>query len=338
MGFRGRRTGDRKRWSILRPQFVCATYKPEAPAMEARLRWRFRLVCCAFAFLALLGGCRSGQKSALTEAELRTREREVRDLQTDLRRAENMNQAMARELTDRRQCTTPPYPPSSSVEGPASIMGSMVKEVLLGRGTGGIDDDGWPGDEALQVVLVPQDVDGHAVKVPGSLVVIVFEVTSDGLKVPLDRWDIAPLQLQRNWRNGLFSTGYYISLPWRKWPASEKLRVVAQFTTLPDGRVLEADRDVKIRLMPGGPRGVPVSGPPGTIVMPPAPRGDAPFAPEFPAPCFPDENPLTPPGAWFRDTQPPPGRREAAKPAPGPHPARLLGPELKRDISSPSDP
>lgn len=301
--------GNRMRWPILRPRFICG-------------------VCLAG--LCLLCGCRTNQKSALTEAELRTREREVRELQSDLRRAETMNQAMARELTDRRTCTAAPCPPSSAVvDGPAAMMSGMVKEVLLGRGTGGVDEDGWPGDEALMVVVVPQDVDGQAVKVPGSLVVIVFEITSDGLKVPLDRWDVAPLTLQRNWRSGLFSTGYFITLPWKRWPASEKLRVVVQFTTLANGRVLEADRDVKIKLMPGGPRGVPVTGPPGTTVLPPPPKVVAPIAePECPPGS---DGPILPPGAWLRETRPSSLRLEAAKPAPAHQPARLLAPELKSD-------
>jgi hypothetical protein len=295
MVVQGQRAGSRKRWPILRP--------------------------CVFFALLLAGlcGCRTNQKSALTEAELRTRDREVRQLQTDLHRAEAMNSAMTRELTDRRNCPTPPYPPSTSVDGPAAMMSGMVREVLLGRGTGGVDDDGWPGDEALQIVLVPQDVDRHAVKVPGSLVVIVFEITSDGLKVPLDRWDIPALQLQRNWRSGLFSTGYYVLLPWKRWPASERLRVVAQFTTLPDGRVLESDRDVKIKLMPGGPRGVPANGPPGMLVVPPPPKV---------------EGPVLPPTGSLRDPQPPAASLEAAKPALGGffrQPARLLGPEMKND-------
>ncbi len=305
--------GDRMRWPILHPRCFLGF---------------------ALAALCLLSGCRAGQKSALTEAELRTREREIRELQSDLQRAETLNQAMTRELTDRRNCAAAPCPPSSAVvDGPAAMMSGMIKEILLGRGTGGTDDDGWPGDEALQVVLVPQDVDGQAVKVPGKLVVIVFEITSDGLKVPFDRWDVAPLTLQRNWRNGLFSTGYFVKLPWKRWPASEKLRVVAQFTTLADGRVLEADRDVKIKLMPGGPRGVPVTGPPGTTVIPPPPKTAPPIAAPEPWPTEWD-GPITTPGAWLRTTRPPSARREAAKPAPPPQPARLLPPEFGTESSS----
>ena len=78
MVVQGLRNGNRKRSPILRP--------------------------CLFLglLLASLAGCRTNQKSSLTEAELRTRDREVRQLQTDLQRAEHMNQAMTRELTDRR--------------------------------------------------------------------------------------------------------------------------------------------------------------------------------------------------------------------------------------------
>src|SRR5262245_20780574 len=207
-----------------------------------------------FALLCWAGGCRS--QCDLVEAELRFRESELRRLQNDLQRAELMNLALENEL---RQRSCPPAPPAGVMVpvvpgGPAgpvlpgapaapaapptmippprvsesgsappapAIAPSWVKEVVLGRGTGGVDEDGWPGDEALMVVVVPRDLDGCALKADGSLTVTAFEVTADGLKVPLSSWEVPALNLRRTWREGLLSTGYFVTLPWKRPPCSE---------------------------------------------------------------------------------------------------------------------
>src|SRR5262249_15149152 len=124
-----------------------------------------------------------------------------------------------------------------------------LKQISLGRGTGGFDDDHCPGDEALQVVVEPKDCDDHTIKAPGTLHVEALEIRCEGIKTPLCSWDVLPPQLRRLWRSGLLSTGYFVVLPWKNWPASEKIRVVAHFV-LADGRVFEAEKDVTIRLTP----------------------------------------------------------------------------------------
>src|SRR5262249_42863435 len=153
-----------------------------------------------------------------------------------------------------------------------------------------VDEDGSPGDEALQVVITPQDSDGSAVKVPGNAVVQAFELTPDGLKVPLSRWEVPALELQRNWRSGLFTTGYSVTLPWKTWPSTDKLRVVVQFITLPNNRPFEAERDVTIKRAPGAPPrpGIIL---PGTEMLPPPIR-----LPDAPA-----DGPILAPGAAVPD-------------------------------------
>ena len=55
--------------------------------------------------------------------------------------------------------------------------------------------------------------------------------------------------MRQSWKQGLFATGYYFTLPWQTWPQHENLRVTIHFV-LSDSRVFEADRDVKVRLLP----------------------------------------------------------------------------------------
>jgi hypothetical protein len=152
-----------------------------------------------------------------------------------------LSQAYQRQL----QCQGPPAGPP---DGAAPTL--PLREISLGQGTGGVDDDRRPGDESLMVVVVPRDPDGTAVKVPARLTVFAYEVTPEGLKVPIGRWEVSPEQLRRTWRSGLLSSGYFVPLQWDRPPSTGRLRVVARLTTL-DGREYEADKDVNVRPLPG---------------------------------------------------------------------------------------
>src|SRR5262245_14347621 len=111
---------------------------------QARRPLRLALLLLA---LALLAGCRSNQKSSLVEAELRTRERELRATRDELQRSQVFNEALVREFHDRVVCPPPVFTPAPQVtEGPSALMGATIKQITLARGTGGLDDDGVPGD------------------------------------------------------------------------------------------------------------------------------------------------------------------------------------------------
>jgi hypothetical protein len=218
--------------------------------------------------LSLWGlGCHNND---LVEAELRTRERELRQLRGELTSAEWANESLSRELQDFRHGT--PTPPELASQTYA------VRQIALGRQTGGYDREDKHGDDALQIVVEPRDGDGHVIKAPGALHVEALEITSQGVKLPLSTWDVSPAELRRSWKSGLFSTGYILVLPWQRWPTSDKVRVVVRLI-LPDGRLFEADKDVKIRLVPEAERHLPpvISEPlgpavPGQPIPLPAPR------------------------------------------------------------------
>jgi hypothetical protein len=160
-----------------------------------------------------------------------------------------------------------------------------------------VDDDSTPGDEALMVVIVPRDEDASAVKVPARAQVAAWEILPSGLKNPIGNWDVPAEKLRPTWRSGLFSTGYFVQLPWQTFPTTDRLRVAVRLTTT-DGRAFEADRDVTVR----------------PVVPPvrPVPRGDVlpyPAAPPVPAP------PPTPyPSTPVVPPQPPAGGREPLLP------------------------
>jgi hypothetical protein len=197
---------------------------------------------------AAASGCRSNTQKI--ETELRARENDVRDLREDLDRCEAYNRASQMELRAMRGEPVGPATP----EGPAPVY--PVRSLTLGRQTGGREVDGGTGDGALQVVLEPRDAEGQSVKIPNvSAIIQVVEITPEGIKQPLSTWDIPAEQLRNHWRTGLLTTGYVLVLPWKETPTVDRLRVTATLR-MPDGRVYEADKDVTIRLPPGGKRRV----------------------------------------------------------------------------------
>lgn len=253
---------------------------------RCRSRWLVRLVLAALLPLAI--GCKAHRRQELIEAELRTRERELAETRAELAQARLLADAYQRNLLRPPAC----LPPAAAGAAPAL----PLRDVVLGTGTGGIDDDNLPGDEALQVVVVPRDEDGSAIKVPARLDVQVFEITREGLKNPIGTWVVSPEQLRRAWRGGLFATGYYVTLQWDQPPTTERIRVAIRLTTL-DGRPFEADRDVTVRPLPGvqAPVAMPVPTPHPATTMP---------SPHVPIPpptiLLPEELPLPKPSDSFR--------------------------------------
>src|SRR5439155_22924180 len=99
--------------------------------------------------------------------------------QEELRRSRMLNQALVHELQSGKHAS----PPQLLTDKAATM--PVVKTIVIGRQTGGIDDDPTPGDEALQVVVEPRDHAGHAIKAVGSLEVTALEIDPHGAQTPL---------------------------------------------------------------------------------------------------------------------------------------------------------
>jgi hypothetical protein len=210
--------------------------------------------------LLLCPGCRN---SDLVEAELRSRDRELRHLRGELTSAEWENQALTHVLQGIRQ--------GSPISPELASQIYTIRQITLGRQTGGYDRDDKHGDDALQVVVEPRDCDGHVLKAPGALHVEAMEINAEGVKLPLSAWDLGPEEVRRSWRSGLLTTGYVAILPWQKWPSFEKVRVVVRFI-LADGRLFEADKDIRVRLLPAAARQLPTVTEPLGPAVPGTPR------------------------------------------------------------------
>jgi hypothetical protein len=174
--------------------------------MLARCRGAFLLLFLPLALLST--GCRN--RSDVVEQELRTKNMMYLDAVEQQRISEARIAALQAEIEALHKGA------KITPEQAAATYG--LKRIVLSRGTGGYDHDNIPGDELLQVVVEPKDTDDHTIKSPGTLQIFALEITPQGLKVPLCMWDIPPEKLRASWKQGLLSTGYTLTLPWKVLP------------------------------------------------------------------------------------------------------------------------
>jgi hypothetical protein len=196
----------------------------------------------------IVSGCK--HQDAL-ENEMRARDFQYRDLLDEMKKCEFHNQALQSEIEAIRR--------GQKITPETAAQNYGLKRIALGSLTMGINTGKCPGDDALQVIVEPRDVDDHTIKVPGTVQVIAQEINSQGIKMPLSTWDISQDQVRKSWQQGLMNTGYYFKLPWQSWPQYENVRVTVKFV-LSDNRLFEADKDIKVRLASRDMRPTPTPG------------------------------------------------------------------------------
>ncbi len=276
--------------------------------------------CSLLLLCIFITGCKSPNHKL--ESELRARDNDIDYLKNELYRSRTYNKAMEMELHATRGEVPPgtPYDPLNKVY--------PLKNITLGRQTGGVDLDGQTGEEALQVVIEPKDAEGHVVKVPANVLIQVIEISTEGLKTPLSTWQVSSDELSKSWRNGLLTTGYALTMQWKLWPNSDKLRVIVHFK-LDDGRLFEAEKDFTLKLPPAYLRKAPSvetqTIPPSSTMIIPSPGlpNPAPLNSNVPLP-----NPMKEPVyAPIPNTTPSPLPKQTPLPAPTPVPTPTKTPD-----------
>jgi len=298
---------------------------------------RYYFIFCSLLLLCtFIAGCKSPNHKL--ESELRNRDNDIDYLKNELYRSKTYNKAMEMELHATRGEVPPgtPYDPLNKVY--------PLKNITLGRQTGGVDLDGQTGEEALQVIIEPKDAESHVVKVPGNVLIQVIEISTEGLKTPLSTWQISNDELSKSWRNGLLTTGYALTMQWKLWPNSDKLRVIVHFK-LDDGRLFEAEKDFTLKLPPAYLRKAPsvetqTIPPTSTMIIPmPGLSPSAPLTSNVPLPSPMKEPVFAPiPNTAPTPKQPP---LPAPKPIPTPMPTKTpdsLPPPLKEGTLIPPPP
>jgi hypothetical protein len=269
-------------------------------------------------------GCRSMRKDVV-ESELSAREKDVRTLQSELDRSEKLNFDLVRELQALRgqpgplgiiERPTPPYP---------------VQSIRLGGLTSGRHNVALAGDDGLEVLIEVRDREDQALKAPGEALIDALEISPEGIKNPLAQWRVSVADLRGKWVQGLFNTGYRLELAFPKGclPRQENLRVIVRFTLL-DGRTFEAEKDIRVRVVPEAQRHLwtpPMSTPP----LHPVPSTTEPPAMPPPMPPVlptPKEEPKPTPTPTPELPPPTPGKPDEAGPV---LPVRLHKPQPWRE-------
>lgn len=296
-------------------------------------------------------GCRTNNSKDRLETTLRQREKEIALMREDIDRIAGYNLALQTEV---RSMRGQPGPSSCDPFTPLY----PVRSIVVGRTSTGLDEDGKPGDDAVQVVLETRDGDGKLFRAPGRVQMQMLEVSPEGLKNPIGVYQFSSDEMRPLWKQGLLTSGYVFTLPWQTPPRQDKVRVVASFM-MEDGRQFEAEREIRVkppsasslRLVPDTQGGMPAPGtgtsmpiplPPGSTIIGPAGPGElmpglmptpgtpSPF-PEtstlpFPKTVTPGENVV--PGKTVPPSAAPvtPKAEPIPMPAPAPAPASLPAP------------
>jgi hypothetical protein len=198
---------------------------------------------------AAAAGCAGGDLT-LMQQELRDREAAVRESQEQLERTQFQLEAAQRENQALRAQINGSGVEALSAEYAAAMF--TVTEVALHRLTGGIDTDGFEGDDALLVFLRPLDGEGDLRKAPGTATIELFDMALDEPQRRIGFWQFGPEETHAHWYAGLLVGGYRFELPWQQgYPRHADLTMHARFET-PDGRVFAKTRQLRIHPLPGG--------------------------------------------------------------------------------------
>lgn len=141
---------------------------------------------------------------------------------------------------------TPPLTTTSGTTGVANA--NVASLTLVPQLTGGVELDDAPGDDGVTVALDLRDEDGRSVTLPGPVTVVLLDLAQQGPAARVARWALDAEQVQRLLPDGPSDEGLVLHMAWPQDPPKrEKLQLHVRYLT-PDGRKLEAHRDIIVRL------------------------------------------------------------------------------------------
>ncbi len=117
----------------------------------------------------------------------------------------------------------------------------------IGRLTGGADTDPTrPGDESVQVHVVPTDQRGDLLKAAGTFTIDAFD-----LSLPQDNrvghWEFDVAESAKNWIGNMLTYGYSFTRPWERPPRGQKVTVRVTFRDALTGREFTEQTEVTVR-------------------------------------------------------------------------------------------
>lgn len=211
-----------------------------------RIKFLILLVC----YLLPVIGCARGNVELL-EAQLRNREAELRSLsgqlelrEQELARSEREIRLLQQQLADK------PVAPEAIAK-----LAQIEKIEINSSLTGALDQDDYPGDDVLNVVVSPLDGLGDVVRLDGDIAIEALDPSLPENERSLGRWQIGLADAESSWHDGFIGQGYQLTTPWQRLPRSKELILLARYKT-PDGREFSATRNISVNPVPDGTPGL----------------------------------------------------------------------------------
>ncbi len=124
----------------------------------------------------------------------------------------------------------------------------IVELALDEQTTGGLDTDGFSGDEGIRVLLKPKNTAGETVRAAGEISLALLDPaaeTAEEARVAL--WKFAPEEVAQRSQRRTPGKGLYLKLQWPDdAPHRRDLQLFARLIT-PDGRRLVADQMITVK-------------------------------------------------------------------------------------------
>ena len=189
-------------------------------------------------------GCAARRPHDVVESRLRDQNHLLAETESKLSKTENELEIARKESdTLRQQLVADGKSPILPEQADALFRatGIKVNELL----TGSLDRDDQPGEELLNVVLVPHDSDGEPIKLPGEIQIELFDLGQPSDQKNLGAWTYSAAESRDHWHTGFLSSGYLFRLPWQQPPRSPQVVLHARLKTA-DGRQFDTSATIDV--------------------------------------------------------------------------------------------
>lgn len=196
-------------------------------------------VGCGLTAALLLAGC-------VNPAEVRLRE-EVASLRESIRAKDNQLVAQRASIDElQRQLAV-----ARSISEDDLKKLYWPKELVIDKLTAGADYDGQPGDDGVTVYLRPVDQYGDTIKIPGDLIIQLFDLAAPPDRMLLGEYRVPVDKLGGLWHGRLLTGHFTIKCPWAKGPPEHnELTVRAVFVDYLTKRVVSSQTTCPVKLPP----------------------------------------------------------------------------------------
>ncbi len=114
--------------------------------------------------------------------------------------------------------------------------------------TGGYNLDNEPGDDGLSIVIEPRNAIGEYVKRAAPVRIALLDPRLKGAEARVAQWEFDQSEAGEKLRTTSMGKGIHLRLPWpNRPPKNSRLKLFVRYVA-PDGKQLEADREVYIEL------------------------------------------------------------------------------------------